>query len=352
MKRVLAVFLIICMALSMAACTNKGGKGDGSSVAEEESSNRYIKRPDSSSKEESTEPESSSQPEPSSEASSESEPSQEESKPESKPSSDDEHSGIEQESSSEPEESSSEPEESSSKPEESSSEPEESSSEPEESSSEPEEESSKPEEKPDYDSYTFPDWYDASDEETTYIIAQTIEAYLYENDMETCLEHLVTPVEYDWKTIEWYVEENKEIYLIQPKAKGGGENYIPTGINTTGYEYAFEDYFGRKGICCGPWKTPNVLDANYFTMTFTMDGIFQFAYGRMYSEFYGGAEGSYAYDKATKQIMISIIDGVNLVYDVRVFYNHIILIQRSEDGLINGDQPGWVYVLTMQEAQG
>lgn len=362
MRRGLAVLLILCMALTMVACKDTGSQGKESSAVEE-SNSRHVQKPESSSEDPSSE-------ESSIESSSESESQPEESKPESskpessqqskpeKESSSADQGGMEdssskvEESSSKPEESSSKPEESSSKPEESSSKPEESSSKPEESSSKPEDESSEASEKPDYDSYTFPDWYGASDEETTYIIAQTIEAYLYVNDMNTSLDHLGNPVSYDWKTVSWYVEENKEIYFVQPKSDGSGENYIPSGINTTGYAYSFSDYFGWSGYCCGPWATENDFDVNYFVMSFAQDGSYFMNLGRMYGEFYGGVDGTYQLDLDKQQVTIRIIDGVDLVFDCRVFYKHIILIQRSEDGILSSDVPGTVYVLTMQDPKG
>ena len=368
MRRAIAVILILCMALSLAACKDIGSQGKESSTAEE-SSERHVQKPESSSEDPSSE-------EASVESSSEPESKPEESKPESskpessqqsKPEKEDssadqggmqDSSSKAEESSSKPEESSSKPEESSSKPEESSSKPEESSSKPEESSSKPEESSSKPEDESsqtaegDDGSFNFPQCYGASDEETTYIIAQTIEAYLYVNDMNTSLDHLVHPVSYDWKTTPWYIEENKEIYFIQPTSDGSGENYIPSGINTAGYEYHLSDYFGWTGYCCGPWATENDFDVNYFIMSFSQDGSFFLNLGRMYGEFYGGVDGSYQLDLDKQQVTIRIIDGTDLVFDCRVFYKHIILIQRSEDGILSSDVPGTVYVLTMQEPQG
>ncbi len=355
MKKALSVLLMVCLVLTTTSCGlfNKGGNNKGNeSQTAEESSNRHVQRPESSSKEDtSSEPESStdsseeqeSQPDSSSPESSESKPESSETKPESS------------ESKQESKEDSSEDQGmigDESSEEESSSEPEESSSKPDEFSEASEEESSQNDEKPDYASYTFPDWYNASDEETNYIIAQTVEAYLYLNDMGTCLEHMSSPVSYDWKTMPWYVEENGEIYFTQPTADGKGENYIPSGINSTGWEYHFSEYLGWSGICCGPWKEENVLEANYFVMSFTATDVFFMAYGRMYSEFFGSVDGSYKYDENAKQVTISIIDGTDLVYDVCVLYKHIILIQRSEFGLLSGEEPGTVYVLTMQEPQG
>ena len=358
MKKPLIISIILCTALLLSACTptyimppaDESSKFAGAQYEAEESAEESSIKPQESSKANEESSAESSQ-EASSEASSEvsqeasSEVSEEPSAESSQESSSEASSEPVQESSSEP---SQESTESSA---ESSTEPVQESSAPtEESSQEPSQESSTepaPPIPPGTPDYTLQDWINASDNVTNYIIRQTIEDYLYDNDMAAALEHLSTPPTYTWQDIEWYIGDDSEIYYLFDSYDGSQRFSIPSGISITGASYSISDYFDWTGRCVGPWETANAETANFFYMTFSSDGVFYLGYGWAYSEFFGFEEGTFSFSQDGSQITITLPNRAPATFTFRVNHNHIILVQSSDTGIMTGDGPGIVYVLTM-----
>ena len=225
--------------------------------------------------------------------------------------------------------------------------PAEESSKPAEESSKPAEESSAPAPK-DPATYTIVDWLGTTEAEADYIIAQTIEDYLYDNDMEAVLDHMSNPSYYNSQTVAWYIDDTGEIYYSIPNFSNTAYLDIPSGILVTGAVYNISDYFEWTGRCVGPWATQNAETANFFYMSFSGSGDFYLGYGWQYSEFFGFDQGPFSFNQAGTQVSIDLAEHGTCTFDFFVNYEHIILIQRSETGLMTGDPVGTIYVLTMK----
>ena len=239
-------------------------------------------------------------------------------------------------------ENSTEPVQESSDPQESSAE---SSTEPVQESSSPAEESSAAAKDP--STYTIVDWLGTTEQEADYIIAQTIEDYLYDNDMEAVLNHMSNPSYYNSQTVAWFIDDTGEIYYSIPNFSNTAYLEIPSGVVVSGALFYISDYFDWSGRCVGPWAAANAETANFFRMTFSASGDFYLGYGWQYSEFFGFEQGTFSFSQDGTQISITLPDRGTSTFDLLVIYKHVILIQRSETGLMTGDPAGTIYTLTM-----
>ncbi|MBR3392998.1 MAG: hypothetical protein IKG51_02700 [Firmicutes bacterium] len=221
-----------------------------------------------------------------------------------------------------------------------------------ESSTEPVQESSSPAEESsaaakDPSTYTIVDWLGTTEQEADYIIAQTIEDYLYDNDMEAVLNHMSNPSYYNSQTVAWFIDDTGEIYYSIPNFSNTAYLEIPSGVVVSGALFYISDYFDWSGRCVGPWAAANAETANFFRMTFSASGDFYLGYGWQYSEFFGFEQGTFSFNQDGTQISITLPDRGTSTFDLLVIYKHVILIQRSETGLMTGDPAGTIYTLTM-----
>ena len=221
-----------------------------------------------------------------------------------------------------------------------------------ESSTEPVQESSSPAEESsaaakDPSTYTIVDWLGTTEQEADYIIAQTIEDYLYDNDMEAVLNHMSNPSYYNSQTVAWFIDDTGEIYYSIPNFSNTAYLEIPSGVVVSGALFYISDYFDWSGRCVGPWAAANAETANFFRMTFSASGDFYLGYGWQYSEFFGFEQGTFSFSQDGTQISITLPDRGTSTFDLLVIYKHVILIQRSETGLMTGDPAGTIYTLTM-----
>ena len=383
MKKCMLLSLLLCAALLLSSCTSQtpmpkkpsGDKFAGGEYVEESVKEESSKPVEESSKpveessapaEESSAVESSAPVEESSAAESSapveesSNPAEESSAPVEESSNPAEESSAPVEESSKPAEESSKPAEESSAPAEESSKPAEESSKPAEESSAPVEESSKPAEESsapaeessapaakDPATYTIVDWLGTTEAKADYIIAQTIENYLYDYDMEAVLDHMSNPSYYNSQTVAWYIDDTGEIYYSIPNFNNTAYLDIPSGILVTGALYNISDYFEWTGRCVGPWATKNAETANFFYISFSGSGDFYLGYGWQYSEFFGFDQGPFSFNQAGTQVSIDLAEHGTCTFDFFVNYEHIILVQRSDTGLVTGDPAGTIYVFTM-----
>ena len=154
-----------------------------------------------------------------------------------------------------------------------------------ESSTEPVQESSSQAEESsaaakDPSTYTIVDWLGTTEQEADYIIAQTIEDYLYDNDMEAVLNHMSNPSYYNSQTVAWFIDDTGEIYYSIPNFSNTAYLEIPSGVVVSGALFYISDYFDWSGRCVGPWAAANAETANFFRMTFSASGDFYLGYRR------------------------------------------------------------------------